>query len=149
MKKADIITALFLLVTGLMMIFVIIPAQTYPGEEYGVPPATVPTAAMAVVTFMAGILLVQRLLDRRKNKKDTPSPMKRSQWLHIAGFTVLLSAGLAAIKFLHFIPGGILILAVLMIITGQRRPLTIILVSVPTPFLIYAALWYGLRIPLP
>ena len=103
MKKADIITALFLLVTGLMMIFVIIPAQTYPGEEYGVPPATVPTAAMAVVTFMAGILLVQRLLDRRKNKKDTPSPMKRSQWLHIAGFTVLLSAGLAAIKFLHFV----------------------------------------------
>ena len=149
MKKADIVTALFLLVTGLVMIFVIIPAQTYPGEEYGVPPATVPTAAMAVVTVMAGILLVQRLLERRKNEKDTPSPMKRLQWLHIAGFTALLFAGLAAIKFLHFIPGGILILAVLMIITGQRKALTIILVSVPIPFLIYAALWYGLRIPLP
>jgi len=149
MKKADIVTALFLLVTGLVMIFVIIPAQTYPGEEYGVPPATVPTAAMAVVTVMAGILLVQRLLERRKNEKDTPSPMKRLQWLHIAGFTILLFAGLAAIKFLHFIPGGILILAVLMIITGQRKALTIILVSVPIPFLIYAALWYGLRIPLP
>lgn len=149
MKKADIVTALFLLVTGLVMIFVIIPAQTYPGEEYGVPPATVPTAAMAVVTVMAGILLVQRLLDRRKNEKDTPSPMKRLQWLHIAGFTALLFVGLAAIKFLHFIPGGILILAVLMIITGQRKALTIILVSVPIPFLIYAALWYGLRIPLP
>lgn len=149
MKKADIVTALFLLVTGLVMIFVIIPAQTYPGEEYGVPPATVPTAAMAVVTVMAGILLVQRLLERRKNEKDTPSPMKRLQWLHIAGFTILLFAGLAAIKFLHFIPGGILILAVLMIIAGQRKVLTIILVSVPIPFLIYAALWYGLRIPLP
>ena len=149
MKKADIVTALFLLVTGLVMIFVIIPAQTYPGEEYGVPPATVPTAAMAVVTVMAGILLVQRLLERRKNEKDTPSPVKRLQWLHIAGFTILLFAGLAAIKFLHFIPGGILILAVLMIITGQRKALTIILVSVPIPFLIYAALWYGLRIPLP
>ena len=48
MKKADIVTALFLLVTGLVMIFIIIPAQTYPGEEYGVPPATVPTAAMVV-----------------------------------------------------------------------------------------------------
>ena len=149
MKKADIVTALFLLVTGLVMIFVIIPAQTYPGEEYGVPPATVPTAAMAVVTVMAGILLVQRLLGRRKKEKDTPSPMRRLQWLHIAGFTALLFVGLAAIKFLHFIPGGILILAVLMIITGQRKALTIILVSVPIPFLIYAAFWYGLRIPLP
>jgi hypothetical protein len=149
MKKADIVVALFLLVTGLIMIFVIIPAQTYPGEEYGVPPATVPTAAMAVVTLMAGILLVQRLLDRRKNEKDTPSPLKRLQWLHIAGFTILLFFGLAAIKFLHFIPGGILILAVLMIISGQKKPLTIILVSVPIPFLVYAALWYGLRIPLP
>ena len=149
MKKADIVTAFFLLVTGLVMIFVIIPAQTYPGEEYGVPPATVPTAAMAVVTVMACILLVQRLLGRRKNEKDTPSPMRRLQWLHIAGFTALLFVGLAAIKFLHFIPGGILILAVLMIITGQRKPLTIILVSVPIPFLVYTALWYGLRIPLP
>ena len=149
MKRADLITALFLMMTGLVMIFVIIPAQTYPGEEYGVPPATVPTAAMAIVTVMAGILLVQRLVERRKNEKDTPSPMKWLQWLHIAGFAALLFAGLAAIKFLHFIPGGILILAVLMIIAGQRKVLTIILVSVPIPFLIYAALWYGLRIPLP
>ena len=79
MKKADIVTALFLLVTGLVMIFIIIPAQTYPGEEYGVPPATVPTAAMVVVTVMAGILLIQRLLARKKNETDTPSPLKRSQ----------------------------------------------------------------------
>lgn len=149
MKKADIVTSLFLMVTGLVMIFVIIPAQTYPGEEYGVPPATVPTAAMSVVTVMAGILLAQCLIGRRKNEKDTPSPIKRSEWLHIAVFTALLFAGLAAIKFLHFIPGGILVLAVMMIITGQRKPLTIILVSVPIPFLVYAALWYGLRIPLP
>jgi hypothetical protein len=98
---------------------------------------------------MACLLLAQCLIGRRKNEKVTPSPVKRSEWLHIAGFTVLLFAGLAAIKFLHFIPGGILILAVMMIITGQRKPLTIILVSVPIPFLVYAALWYGLRIPLP
>lgn len=149
MRKADIVTAIFLLVTGLVMIFIIIPAQTYPGEEYGVPPATVPTAAMAVVTVMAGILLIQRLLGSRKTETDTPAPMKRFQWLHIAGFTALLFAGLAAIKFLHFIPGGILILAGLMIVTGQRKPLTILFVAVPIPFLVYAALWYGLRIPLP
>jgi len=75
--------------------------------------------------------------------------MKRLQWLHIAGSAALLFFGLAAIKFLHFIPGGILILAALMAVTGQRKPLTIILVAVPVPFLVYAALWYGLRIPLP
>ncbi|MGD8294769.1 MAG: tripartite tricarboxylate transporter TctB family protein [Desulfobacterales bacterium] len=147
MKKADIVAAVFLLVTGLVMIFIIIPAQTYPGEEYGVPPATVPTAAMVVVTVMAGILLIQRLLEKKNSEK--PSPMKRSQWLHIAGFTALLFAGLAALKFLHFIPGGILILAGLMIITGQRNPLTVIFIAVPIPCLVYAALWYGLRIPLP
>jgi hypothetical protein len=149
MKKADIVASIFLLVTGLVMIFIIIPAQTYPGEEYGVPPATVPTAAMAVVTVMAGILLIQRLLARKKSETDTSSPIKRFQWLHVAGFTALLFAGLAAIKFLHFIPGGILILAGLMIVCGQRKPLTIIFVSVPVPCLVYAALWYGLRIPLP
>ena len=149
MRKADIVTAIFLLVTGLVMIFIIIPSQTYPGEEYGVPPATVPTAAMAVVTVMAGILLSQRLFGKNKTETDTPAPMKRFQWLHIARYTSLLFAGLAAIKFLHFIPGGILILAILMFVTGQRKPLTILLVAVPIPCLVYAALWYGLRIPLP
>ncbi len=150
MRKVDIITALFLLVTGLLMIFVIIPAQTYPGEEYGIPPATVPTAAMVLITLMAGIILIQRLREKDNNKKeDTVSPFTSSQWLHITGFTVLLFLGLGAIKFFHFIPGGILILAVLMFITGQRKILTIIIVSVPIPFLVYAALWYGLRIPLP
>ena len=149
MRKADIVAAIFLVVTGLVMVFIIIPAQTYPGEEYGVPPATVPTAAMVIVTVMAGILLIQRLFDRKKNQTDTPAPIRRHQWLHIAGFTTLLFVGLAAIKFLHFIPGGILILAVLMIVTGQRKPLTIIFVAVPIPCLVYAALWYGLRIPLP
>ncbi|MBT6337726.1 MAG: tripartite tricarboxylate transporter TctB family protein [Desulfobacula sp.] len=150
MRKADIITALFLIVSGLVMIIVIIPAQTYPGEEFGIPPATVPTAAMVLITLMAGIILIQRLLEKRKNEKeDTVSPINSSQWLHIACYAALLFLGLGAIKLFHFIPGGILILAVLMYITGQRKILNILLVSVPIPILIYAALWYGLRIPLP
>jgi Tripartite tricarboxylate transporter TctB family len=149
MRKADIISALFLLVVGLIMIFVVIPFQTYPGERYGVPPATVPTAAMAVVVLMAAILLVQRLLEARRGQATGPKPMPLRSWVHITGYTALLFAGLAAIKCLHFIPGGILILALLMPLTGQRKPLTIVLVAVPIPFLVYAALWYGLRMPLP
>lgn len=149
MRKADICSALILLVVGLAMIFIIIPAQTYPGERYGVPPATVPTAAMTVVVVMAAILLAQRLLEARRGLVSRPAPMPLGSWLHIGGYTALLFAGLAAVKYLHFIPGGILFLAVLMRLTGQRKPLTIVLVAVPVPFLVYAALWYGLRMPLP
>jgi len=149
MRKADIVAALFLLVLGLVMIFVVIPLQTYPGERYGVPPATVPRAAMAVVVVMAAILLVQRLFEARRGRATGPNPVPLRSWLHITGYTALLFAGLAAIKYLHFILGGILFLAVLMLLTGQRKPLTIALVAVPIPFLVYAALWYGLRMPLP
>lgn len=149
MRRADICSAIFLMVFGLAMIFVVIPAQTYPGERYGVPPATVPTAAMTVVVVMAAILLSQRLLDARRGLESRPAPMPLKSWLHVGGYTALLFAGLAAVKYLHFIPGGILFLAVLMRLTGQRKPLVIALVAVPVPFIIYAALWYGLRMPLP
>ena len=149
MRKADIFSAIFLLVVGLVMIFIIIPAQTYPGERYGVPPATVPKAAMTVVVVMAAILLIQRLIEARRGEESRPAPMPLKSWLHIGGYTVLLFAGLAAMKYLHFIPGGILFLAVLMRLNGQRKPWIIATVAVPFPFLVYAALWYGLRMPLP
>ena len=147
MRQADIWIAVFLMVLGVIMIFVVIPAQTFPGERYGVPPATVPTVAMAVVTVMAGFLLIQRLLVRRSD--DAPSPMARSHWMQLTGFTALLFAGLGAMKYLHFVPGGILLMAALMLAAGNRKPLTILGVSILTPLLIYAALWHGMRLPLP
>ena len=149
MRKANIVTSIFLIGAGLAMVFIVIPWQTSPGEKYGVPPATVPTAAMTVVTVMAVILLIQSLRDSAQKQPARKSPMSLRHWLHIGGYTAFLFAGLAALKWLHFIPGGILLLAVLMVLCGQRKPLLIALVAVPLPFFIYAALWYGLRMPLP
>lgn len=147
MRKADIVAACVLIVFGLLMLFVIIPAQTESGEEYGVPPATVPMAATGLVTLMALLLLIKRL--RQRDPDPEPNPIGNRQWLHIGLFTAVLLAGLALIKFLHFIPGGIVFIAGLMLVTGQRKPVTIALVSGLTPCLVYCALWYGLRIPLP
>jgi putative tricarboxylic transport membrane protein len=147
MRKADITAACALIIFGLTMLFVIIPAQTDQGEEYGVPPSTLPMAAVGLVTAMAVLLLIQRL--RSKEGKDEPNPIGAKQWVHIGTYALVFSAGLALIKFLHFIPGGIVFIAGLMLITGQRKPLIIILVSGITPVLVYSALWYGLRIPLP
>ena len=147
MRKADITAACVLIVFGLAMLFVIIPAQTESGEEYGVPPSTMPLAATGLVTAMAVLLLIQRL--RKPREGGEPNPIRAKQWLHIGGFTLFLALGLALIKYLHFIPGGIVFIAALMLITGQRKPLTIALVSGLTPCLVYSALWYGLRIPLP
>ncbi len=147
MRKADITAACALIVVGLLMLFAIIPAQTDSGEEYGVPPSTVPLAAMGLVTVMALLLLVKRLRERAPDTE--PNPIRTRQWLHIGLFTVLLFGGLALIRFLHFIPGGIVFIAGMMLVTGQRSPLTIALVSGLTPCLVYCALWYGLRIPLP
>jgi hypothetical protein len=146
-RKADIWIAGFLMVFGMVMIFVIIPAQTSPGERYGVPPATVPMVAMVVVTVMAGLLLIRRLVDRRA--ADGPAPMRGSHWVYALGFAALLFAGLGAMKYLHFVPGGIVFMAALMLTAGHRKPVAIILVSLLVPCAIYAALWHGMRLPLP
>ena len=147
MRKADLMAACFLIVFGLLMMFVIIPAQTESGEEYGVPPSTVPLAATGLVTAMAVLLVIKRLRERAPDQEL--GPVQARQWLHIALFAALLFAGLGLIWFLHFIPGGIVFIAGMMLVTGQRNPLIIGLVSALTPCLVYCALWYGLRIPLP
>lgn len=146
MRKAEIITSALLLLLSLAMIFFIVPAQTEPGEEFGVPPSTMPTAAMVV---LGGLSLIHLIAKLRQADDGTPNPIPAASWKHIGLFTGLLFAGLAAIKYLSFIPGGILIIASMMLITGQRKPLIVGLTSIIAPCLIYVALWHGLRIPLP
>jgi hypothetical protein len=148
MKRADIVAGAFLIVSGLAIIFIVIPNQTSPGEEYGMPPSFLPTLAMVIITGLALILVLQNIFGSRKGSHDA-APLTSGSWRHIGMFSALLFLSLGAIKVVGFIPGGILSITAFMVVMGARHPLIIALVSIPTPVIIYLVLWYALRMPLP
>jgi hypothetical protein len=148
MKKADIISSAFLLSMGILFIFVFIPSQTGEGEEYGMSPAFLPTTAMVIVVGLSLILLLQSIFSRKEQSGDA-TPLKARNWLNIGIYSALLFLSLGAIKVIGFIPGGILSIPAFVILMGGRNILTIGLVAIPPPVLLYIALRYGLHIPLP
>jgi hypothetical protein len=148
MRKADILSAAILFTGGLITLFVIIPLQTTEGEKYGLPPAFFPTCSMVVLTVLSALLLLKGLFSSNKDS-DTPAPLGSKSWLTIGSLSALLFLSLAAIKYLGFIIGGILMVASFMIYMRERRLITISLVSLITPLVIYIVLWKFLRILLP
>ena len=148
MRKADIVSAAILFVGGLITIFVIIPLQTTEGEKYGLPPAFFPICSMAALTGLSALLLLKGFM-KSKRDPDSPSPLTSKSWLTIGSLSVLLFLCLATIKYLGFIIGGILMVASFMIYMREKRLITISLVSIITPLVIYIVLWRFLRILLP
>ena len=148
MKKADMISSAFLLVMGVLFIFLIIPQQTGEGEEYGMAPAALPTTAMLIIVGLSLILLFQSISSKRDPSDGTP-PLEGRNWLNIGLYSALLVFSLGAIKVIGFIPGGILSIAAFAVLMGARNPISIGLVAVIPPVLLFFALRYGLRIPLP
>ena len=148
MKKADMISALFLMAMGVLFIFVIIPQQTGEGEEYGMAPAVLPTTAMVIIVALSLILLLQSLFYKGDPTGVGP-PLKGRNWLNIGIYTALLFLSLGAISVMGFIPGGVLSIVAFAVLMGARNPVTIGLVAVIPPVLLFFALRYGLRIPLP
>ena len=148
MKKANMISALFLLVTGVLFIFVIIPQQTGEGEEFGMAPAGLPTAAMVIIVGLSLILLFQSI-SSKGDPSDGKPPLEGRNWLNIGIYSALLFLSLGAIKVIGFIPGGILSIAAFAVLMGARNPISIGLVAAIPPVLLYFALRYGLRVPLP
>lgn len=148
MRKADIVSAAILFVAGLLTIFVVIPLQTTPGEKYGLPPAFFPTCSMVAMTALSALLLLKALF-KPKEYLDTQAPLNVRSWLHIGSLSALLFLCLAAIKYLGFIIGGILMVGSFMVYMRERKPVIISVVSLITPIFIYIVLWKFLRILLP
>ncbi len=147
MRKAEAIAGVVLTLMGLAMLFIGIPAQTTSGDEVGLPAAMFPTVSMALVTALAALLVVTRLL--RRGQDDEAPPMPPRIWRHLGFIVGLLGGGYLALDYLGYVAGGALTVAAMMVYMGARRPVTIIATAVIGPTLIYLFFWEVFRIPLP
>ena len=148
MRRADIYGGAGLLVLGLLVLFVIIPAEAEGDTWSGVSPLFFPTVIAAGFTLSAAALLLRAIFSPG-GYQGMDMPMKRQDF----GFCLLASgiilAAVLAIHAFGLVWGGPLLVAALMLFMGERNWLRIVPMSVVPVVAIYFFVTKVLNAPLP
>ncbi|HSR55977.1 MAG TPA: tripartite tricarboxylate transporter TctB family protein [Alphaproteobacteria bacterium] len=149
MRRADIISAAVLVAFGLLVIFVVIPIWV-PGHaegNYGLEAQDAPYLTMIVATGLSLFFLVRRLFFDLNDTEKAPIP--RESWGFLALAAVVLVATWYLMEYIGVLAGGPFVVAVMMFLMGERRPLAIGVTAVAAPVLVWAFFWKLLQFPLP
>ena len=168
MAGRDIGAALFLIVCAVALIWLIIPAETIPGDEGELPQAFMPTLAAAAILVAAALVLTRAALGRARERRagrgpaapggeavEGPAaapehqPIDRVFWAVLAGATLLFGLALAVLGRFGFLAGSaVAILAFgLAFHRGAWRAIAVLAVALPAAayFLVLHVL--GLALP--
>lgn len=142
---------------SLVFLIWVIPTFTPPYPGYGVSSALLPNVAFGGVLALSLLSLGYNLFSHIKAKStnseagqsgDIRSENRVHLW-HFASFMIPCILLMPAMKWIGFIPGGLLFMLLMQYLCGQRNPVMMALVAVCTVGLIYAAMRYGLSVPMP
>ncbi len=157
MRMADLIAGAALTLIGVVLIFLVIPAETVPGDEGEIAPALLSTAAMTVIAVLGFLIFLSAL--RRRPDSGLVADSMAVDWGAVRFFFAValgLSAAWLAVWALGFVASGILIVIgfALFLLRGipwrdWRLAVSITLVAVTVPVAIYLLVWHGLRLSLP
>jgi len=147
---ADLAAAAVLVVFGLVVAFVVVPAQTSVGfaGTGGLSSAFMPTLAALGVSGLAVALLVATLRSPppQPARHDGAAPGGR---LRIAAIAALVCASAFAMSRFGVVAALPLLAAGAGVVLGERRPLPLLLLAVGTPLFFHVAVERLLGIPLP
>jgi uncharacterized membrane protein len=142
---------------GAAFLLWIIPAFSPPYPGYGVSAALLPNVTVAIMLVLSVLALVRNFLSyvlvKRKKPEDIRSEVasqtdKVHLW-HLARFMIPCVLLMPAMKWVGFIPAGLVFMLVIQYFCGQRKPVSAVLVAVGLVGILYAAMRYGLGVPLP
>lgn len=149
MRKVDILSSIGLLVFVALLVFVIIPSESGGGVWHGLSPYFYPAVMLAGVALSSVGLLVQALMRPGAYAEQPETPLTWSE----LGFFLLASAIIfGAVVVFHIFgnwAGGVVLIAGVMAFMGERNPVRMAVVAVPTLAISYAIIVWGLNIPLP
>jgi len=132
-----------MLLFGLLCAVWIVPAQSEPAGDFRLAPAFVPEAAAFVVAGLGAVLLLA------PGRPRTAPDVRGADLAVAAKLLAVVGLPLLVMELAGYIAGGIILVAGLMVWMGERRPGRIALVAGTAAPLVWAAAWYGLRLPLP
>lgn len=158
-KRDNLVSSIISLVCVIFLIWVI-PAFTpeYPG--YGLSSRLLPNVVFGAILVLSVLQLAQNLLiDLGGEIEKSTSPGKslsgdipredRVHLWHLISFMLPCFLLMPFMRWVGFILGGFLFMMLMQYLCGQRKPVTMLTVAVCTVGLSYAAMRYGLGIPMP
>jgi len=142
---------------SLVFLIWVIPTFTPPYPGYGVSSALLPNVAFGIILALSLLSLGYNIFSHFKAKSTNPEAGQsgnirsedRVHLWHLASFMIPCILLMPAMKSMGFIPAGLLFMLLMQYLCGQRKPVTMALVAVCTVGLIYAAMRYGLSVPMP
>lgn len=127
------------------MIFGVIPTHTGDDLPRGLNPDTMPNLLCAIIVLASGIKIIQGILKPLQNKNT----ITVETLFHLAKYFLIMLLIFPAWKYLGFIIGSMSILCLLLIISGERKLVSIIATCIIVVILVYLSAKYILTIPLP
>lgn len=133
----------------------VIPAYSPPYPGYGVSASLLPNLTIGTILALSVLALVRNLLaysvERSKGSavtEKTRTEDKVHLW-HLTRFMIPCALLMPAVKWVGFIPAGVVFMLAIQYLCGQRRPVTLVLVAACTVGVLYVAMRYGLSVPMP
>jgi hypothetical protein len=156
-KKRENLVSGGIAVGSMFVLFWVIPTFTPPYPGYGVSSALLPNLAFGIILALSLLSLGLNISTQLRSKSPNPAegqpedirPEDRVHLLHLAAFMVPCILLMPAMKYLGFIPGGLLFMLLIQYLCGQRKPLTMAIVAAGAVGIVYAAMRYGLSVPMP
>lgn len=155
----NVITAICLLLGGLLIWFYLIPQYVAIRQEqaFGLSPTFMPKVAAASIVLLSVVLLVKSLKVLVKNSQRLIEESEEGDRLefgskelcNIAIFLCYALAFTALLKWFGFIIACALSLSCAMLVLRIKPLWLVILIAFSIPSLLEAILWYGLTIQLP
>jgi len=147
-KRAEIFAGLLLLAFALVMIFLVVPAQTEVADETSIQPKTYPLIALWIIAALSALLVVLAVLALRAGP-DSASPIRLENIKSLVLVGIIIAAAYVAIDWIGYIVGGVGLVAALMWYMGVRRPIPLIAVPVCAPVTVWLIFEVLLERPLP
>lgn len=161
--QRDTIVYVCIALGSIALLIWVIPAYTPPYPGYGASPALVPNVAVGIVLVMSILALVRNGLAYRQGKARSPhesefpdeleaegfSQVGRIKLWHLARLIVPCAVLIPLMDWIGFVPAGIAFMMVIQYVVGRREPIRSIILSVVVVLLIYAAMRYGFKVPVP
>ena len=146
-----------IVLSSLVFLLWIIPAQTpeYPG--YGVPASLVPNVTVGIILVLSAMVLLRNILSFVLAKSTSSEEKQlrvniqvdRVHLWHLVCFMIPCLLLMPAMQWAGFIPAGIVFMLVIQYLCGQRKPVQVALVAVVPVCIMYLAMRYGLGVPMP
>ena len=154
-RKRDNLVSGGIALGSLVFLVWVIPTFTPPYPGYGVSSALLPNVAFGLIFALAVLSLFYSLLAYRSEKTREPAvpemlpENEKVHLFHLFRFMIPCVLLMPVMKWVGFIPGGLLFMFLIQYLCGQRKPVTMVIVAVCSVGGMYAAMRYGLGVPMP